>query len=281
MKTSFAFIALFVLSLSVSITSTAQLTIDIGAAKTENKANALTFGIQYVRVFDSSLQTKELFKTGKNSIVTFAPQFDVRFGSEDAFSAITGKMTALLTTYKKTTYEGLVVTDFKKTINAFPFSVGAESNSSFTTFNGILEAGYEPFYQSPLNNLPEVLKHTEFGLYLQAGHKFKGDSSSTALVGGAKDESAEKVNSNLLRVKGHFGIDTKSLVKGATSSVGLAGNANVWYDVVNKKVYHQIIATARIYLVNGAWLDLNYLKGSGAPNFNFGDEYRVGAKFRL
>lgn len=277
----FAKIFIPVLLLCFSLVSQAQLTIDLGTVKTTNKATAISIGISYFRSLDSIWKLKDIDFVGKHSIFSINPEFNVRFGSADAFNSIQAKVVGSFISFKTIDWKGYKAPDYSKTMGYFPIALGVEANSAFTIYNGIFEAGYQPFYQSETNNVGSVLRHTNLGLWIQAGYKFKGDSTATPLTGGAKDESSEKYNSTIVRAKGHFGIDTKDFLKAVNFSMGLVGNADVWYDMINSRFYHKIDAIGRIYLQNGAWIDLVYSKGAGAPTFNSNEQYGVGFKVQL
>ncbi len=260
-------------------TASAQLTIDIGTVKTVDKNTAINVGISYFRSLDSIWKTKDLFFIGKHSIFSFNPQFDIRFGTQDAFSSIQGKLVGSFMSFKTKDFEGFTSPDFGKTVNVYPVAIGVESNSSFTTYNGIFEAGYTPYWNN--NSTSDFLKHTTFGLWLQGGYKFRGDSAATVATGGAKDMSYEAVRSGILRMKGSLGVDTKSMVNTQGLNFGLSGKADVWYDVMNQKFYHKVDAIATFYLANGAYINAIYSKGAGAPTFNDQDQYGLGFKVQL
>lgn len=269
---------IFILLAFTSLTASAQLQLRFGTLKTDNKQTAISVGISYVRSLDSIWNSKELYIAGKHSIFTVSPQIKIETGTQDAFSSIEGKLTGLFMNFKtiKLDKSSVVIPDVSKTIQTFPISVGFESNNTFSTINAITEVGWVPWYQSEVGSAPDILKYSKFGLFLQGGYKFRGDSAATQAYGGNKDQSAEKVNNALLRTKGSLSIDTKKLVNISGLNMGLVGNADVWYDFVNAKFYHKIEAVGRFYLGDGQFFDLMYSKGSGAPNFNVGDQYGVG-----
>ncbi len=264
------------LFLLLCIGANAQLQIKLGTVKTADKNTAVSLGLQYAIQLDSIWNSKEVFYASKRSIFTMAPQFDIQTGSQDAFSWINFKMTGMFTKFKTTKIDDIDIPDLSKPVQTFPISVGAESNNTFSTINGIVEAGWVPWYHSATGNVPELLKSTQIGFFVQGGYKFKADSTGNQALGGNKDQSLEKVNSNLLRAKGSFSIDTKGLVKAQGINVGLVGKADVWYDFVNAKFYHKVQGIMRTELLAGQYLDIIYEKGSGAPNFNTNDQYGIG-----
>jgi hypothetical protein len=62
------------------------------------------------------------------------------------------------------------------------------------------------------------------------------------------------------------------------AGVGLAGKADCWYDFLNGEVYYTIQGKLRFYLTQNKdkFFDFKYQKGSGAPNFNQGDQFGMG-----
>jgi hypothetical protein len=92
------------------------------------------------------------------------------------------------------------------------------------------------------------------------------------------DQSKEKADNAIFRVKSSFGVDTKSLFKISGVGVGLIGNADVWYDFLNSQIYYTLQSKIRFYLTDNQdkYFDLHYQKGSGAPNFNEGDQFGIG-----
>lgn len=271
-----------IMLLLISTVTRAQLVIDLGTIKTADKNTAINIGISYFKsLSDSAWRNKDLDFIGDHSIFSLDPEFNIRFGTQDAFSSIQAKLVGSFMSFKTTDFRGFKSPDFTKPIMVFPVAIGVESNASFTTYNGIGEIGFTPFYQSETSSLPDVLRHSKFGVWLQGGYKFRGDSASTILTGGAKDQSAEKYNNGIMRLKGSLSVDTKSLVKAQGLNVGLAGNADVWYDVLHSKFYHKLDFIGDFYLNNGSTIRLIYSKGAGAPTFNQNDQYGLGFKFQL
>lgn len=267
-------IVLFVSFMAIS-TRSQQLEIQIGASKTELKNNAITIGLTYLKSFDS-LWGNEQFITGNNSFFRFAPEMDIRTGTEDAFSSIIIKASGLLYKFKTvTTPDGLVDIDYNKTYHIFPINAGIETSNQFNNINGILEVGWLPYYQSYARNSPNWLKKTNIAFFLQAGYKFKSGSVDST-IGGQIDESEEVPEHNILRIKGSAGINTGELVKINGLKMGLVGDADVWADILNGAIYHKIEAKARIFLSSTQYLDFIYSRGSGAPLFNLSSQYGVG-----
>jgi hypothetical protein len=92
------------------------------------------------------------------------------------------------------------------------------------------------------------------------------------------DESKEGLNDPIFRAKGSFGIDTKSLIHFNGVGLGLKGIADGWYDFLHGRVYYVVQGKLRLFLTESEdkFFDFQYQKGSGAPNFNRGDQYGIG-----
>lgn len=267
-------IVLIVTCCLLSVAGHSQLEVVIGASKTELRRNAVTIGLTYLKSFDSLFGHQTHFIPGKKSFFVITPELNIRTGTSDAYSSINVKATGLLTTFKTEEYEGLISPDLSKTFHIFPFAVGVETNNLFNNINGILEAGWIPYYQSYSRGGPDFIKKTNFGIWLQAGYKFKVDS--TLGTGGGKDESLEQPDKTIVRLRSSAGIDTKELITINGLKIGLVGQADVWYDVINGAVYHKIEGRGRFYLNATQYIDFIYSKGSGAPLFNGADQYGVG-----
>jgi hypothetical protein len=249
-----------------------QLTVNLGAGKTDLRDNAVTIGITYLKSFDSIWRNNDYLFAGKNSLFALTPEMNLQTGTQDAFSSLNIKMTGLFMTFKTTEVSGIATPNTAKAFNTFPVSIGAETNNLFNNINGIVEAGWVPWYQNATTS--PLLKNTKFGVFLQTGYKFHIDSNTAK--GGGIDGSEELPNRAILRTKGSLAVDTKSLININGLKAGLVGSADVWYDFVNSAVYHRIEGRGRFYLDAVKYIDLIYQKGSGAPNFNQGDQYGVG-----
>lgn len=265
---------MLVLFFSLSFAAKSQLQVTIGAGKSELRDNAITIGLVYLKSFDSIWKNSQYVKVGKTSTLSIYPEMYLQTGTQDAFSSITVRATALFNKFQVTHIRGFATPDPRKVMHNFPISVGAETNNLFNILNGIVEAGYVPWYRGATSS--KLLQRTKVGVFLQAGHKFFIDSSGNTAIGGEKDESEERVNRTIARVKGSFGIDSKTIVKINGLDVGLVGTADVWYDFINGATYYRIDGRGRFFLDKERYIDIIYQKGSGAPNFNTGDQFGVG-----
>ncbi|MCX6376483.1 MAG: hypothetical protein NTU88_10705 [Armatimonadetes bacterium] len=190
-------------------------------------------------------------------------------GGKDAFNGVVATLSGNVMFYHTTGTNKEF--DEDRPFHAVPISLGFESNGQFNDLNVLAEIGYVPF------DLRENSKYSlgfnpRVGIFLQAGRKFKLEDASPR-SGGAADESEEKPNSNLLRVKA-FASGNIEISRGKLHLwPGVAG----WYDVVNKVFYRHVEAVLRYTLSEDKYLDIwKYEKGSGPPNFNKGDQYSTG-----
>jgi hypothetical protein len=259
-----------------SLISPAQVKLNMSAVKTDLKSNALSFAFSYVRSLDSTYGGQDYMLYGKRSWFMVTPDIDFQAGNNDALSSITGKAVGLFVKFRTTTVSGIVTPDVNKVMHVFPVSLGVETSDKFNFINGLFEAGYVPFYQSVTSSYPDWMKHTKVGVYLQAGYKFKLDSTITPAVGGKEDESEEQVESAIFRAKGFFDINSGAIINLSGLKIGLVGKSALWYDFLHAKVYYRVDGIGRIYLNPLIFFDLQYTKGSGAPLFNTGDQFSTG-----
>lgn len=250
--------------------------ISLNSIRTDLKQSAMKLSIQYIQLLDT-LWEKEHFKDWDKGLLTFAPEFKIETGSNDAFSSITGKFSGFFMYFDTARIAGQITPRTDKIFHTMPIAVGFETSNAFQTINGVVEIGYVPWYQMPSSKTPEFLKHTTIGLFLQGGYKFELDTTNMA-IGGNVDESKEKLNKPLMRAKGRFGIDTQKLLVNSRTGRGIAliGTSDTWLDLINSKVYFRIEGKVRVFLTNDYFFDFTYEKGSGAPNFNQGDQFGVG-----
>jgi hypothetical protein len=269
---------LVALLLFISVQAKSQVEVNIGAAKTALRDNAITIGLHYLKSFDSVWRNSELFLAGKNSFFTISPQVDIETGNQDAFSSISLKATGMLATFKTKMLNGIEIVESRQTFHVFPISFGAETNNLFNNINGLLEVGWMPYYQ---NNASELWKRTRIAFFVQAGYKFKNDTTGSTAEGGEIDQSLEEPNQFLGRFKGSASIDTKEIISINSLNIGIVGSGDVWYDFVNSAIYHRIDVKGRFYISRDQFIDLVYQHGSGAPLFNQGDQYGLALTLRF
>lgn len=271
----------FVLLYSFSLNSQDnQKTIEvtIGTIKTELKQNAINLGLSYLKSLDSLWEKQDFLLDGNKSLFLITPDISIKSGNGDAFSSISAKITGLIMLFDTISVDGQVTPNTAKTFHTFPLSIGIETNNKFNVVNGIAELGWVPWYQAASRNTPDFLKITKFGIFIQGGYKFAVDTTGKQAVGGEIDQSKEKTDNAIFRAKGSFGIDTKSLFHFSGVGVGLVGSTDGWYDFLNSEIYYTIQGKLRLYLTEceDKFFDFQYQKGSGAPNFNQGNQYGIG-----
>lgn len=268
-----------VFATQLSFAQEKPLEISLGTIKTELKQNAIDFGIRYVQSLDSLFKRQDILLALDKSLFQVTPEFNVQSGTNDAFSSIDVKLSGLFMFFKTTTVAQQITPCTDCFMHLLPISAGVETNNTFSTINGIVEFGYVPWYQSPMmSKVPKWMKHTKIGIFLQAGYKFNIDTTNTSIVGGQIDDSKEAVDNSIFRAKGSFAIDTKSLFEINGVGVGIVGSTDGWYDFLNSEIYYTIKGSARFFLTQSKdkYFDLKYQKGSGAPNFNQGDQFGIG-----
>jgi hypothetical protein len=250
----------------------------VGYVQTELQKNAVNFAVDYAKKLETKL---ELFKTGNRSLFSFTPDVKVLVGSNDAFNGITAKYIGNIMVFDTTSIAGVHdIPDLSKTFHNFPISVGLESNQSFSFVNGLVEAGYVPWYQTNKRINP-IIRQTKIGIFLQGGYKFSSNDTAKS-IGGATDQSKEKVNGNLFRAKLVLGFspvfyfDTDKQF-----GFSVIGNSTTWYDFINKEIYYKLEGKLRFMITKDYYFELGYEKGSGAPNFNQGEQFTTNLAVRF
>jgi len=252
--------------------------LSIGYLKTELGKNAVGLGIEYAKKLQPRL---ELFKPGHRSLLSFTPDLSILTGSDDAFNGVVAKYTGNILVFDTTSISGIPgIPDLSKTFHNFPVSAGIETNQNFTFINGLLEIGYIPWYQNN-KNLHFIWRHTKAGIFLQGGYK-SALNDSISFEGGATDESSEKTDHALLRAKAVIGFSPVFYFN-QTKQLGcsLIGNATAWFDFLHGKVYYKLQGKVRVILTKDYALDMGFEKGSGAPNFNQGEQFTTQLTIRF
>jgi hypothetical protein len=244
------------------------LQVALGAVRTAAERSALAIAIDFTK----NVSGVDFQFNQKNSFVFFTPDIQIQTGEDDAFDGIVAKVTGSLVVFNVTDVGG-IKTPNTAFFHAFPFSAGMETDRRFDAINALAEVGYVPWFQGAV---PRVLKSTFVGVFLQGGYKAKvGDPEEVAPVdAGNVDESDEAVESGLLRLKGSLKASpTISLGKDGQLKIGLVGAAHVWYDLANNATYHRVDAKFKLDLGKDRSFEFGYQDGSGAPNFNEGDQF--------
>lgn len=274
-----AFLIQFVFPFSAAAQDTQKpIQVAISTIKTELKQKALNVGISYVKSLDSLWERQDYLLSGDRSLFLITPEINIESGSEDAFSSVSLKIKGLAMVFKTIEIGGILTPNTSRTFQTFPIAIGIESNNRFNIVNGIAEIGWVPWYQSASRKTPALIKQTKFGIFFQGGYKFAFGKADVTPIGGEIDQSQEKVDNAICRLKGSFAINTRSLFQLSGVGIGLVGRTDGWYDLLNKQVYYTYQAKLRMYLTKNQdkFFDFAYQKGSGAPNFNKGEQFGMG-----
>ncbi len=188
----------------------------------------------------------------------------------------------------RTTISGLYLPDPKKPFHAIPLSFGFETDSEADNIAALVEVGYVPF--GPISRLKgfrfeergyRLGVNPQVGVFLQAGYKFELDDTPEDREGGEIDESEEDPDSALFRVKGELLFETEltnlSIGFIGAGEEGIPVSARVelkgWYDIANGDFYDREVFALVLKLNDNTQLDFRFEHGSGAPNFNEGDQF--------
>ncbi len=266
------FILIFYYFIILSI-AFAKSPIDLAIGLLRTHADKLSANI-VARYAEGYMQSIE--KMGdKNYIFTLSPEINIEGGLKDSFNGMTFKARGLLLKFStKELLSGGEIPDLNKLFHAFPFSVGMETDQRFQNISTIAEAGYVPLW-FPKFKAFKLGKNFQFGIFVQGGYKFQ-TSKETNQTGGAEDQSNEESNKPIGRLRAIIFVNQE-----IGGRIYLKGNAQGWYDFLNNKFYHQLDIGIRLTYIPGKHFDFKYQNGSGAPNFNIGNQFGASLAFDL
>jgi hypothetical protein len=194
-------------------------------------------------------------------------------GDEDSFNGVVVKVTGHRMYFKLKPNN---FPDTTKMMHAMPVALGLETDRHFDNLNVLAEVGYVPFLLGE-GRAYKLGVNPAVGVFLQGGYKLYVDDAPADATGGAADESAEAPDGALLRLKaeGTAQLELARFSQKADDPRGLyvLPRAAVWYDIANSETYCRLEGILRITLAKDRHFDLDYEKGSGAPNFNRGDQF--------
>ena len=255
----------------------APITISLGTVRTELEQIAVQYAINYAKTFSE----KDLNTALEEGSLFFTPEINLEGGEKDAFNSVNAKITGSLLLFTKTTVSG-VETPNSKFFHSIPFSAGIETSNRFDNYNFLVEAGYVPWFQGWM---PQFWKTLFLGAFIQGGYKASVNDppiDSDASRGGNKDDSSETLDSGLWRLKGRGTFSPTIIIDQKTGAgLGVEGAGDIWYDILNAEIYHSVTATFRVIIGQNRSIDFFYQNGSGAPNFNEGDQFGVKLKIVL
>jgi hypothetical protein len=249
-----------------------------GYLKTQLEKNAANIAIDIGKDIAKTITNDaSLFLPGKNSFFEFSPDIKVLVSSDDGFNGILAKYTGSIVFFQTEKVPGtdIITPATEKFMPIIPISGGFETDKNFYYLNGLLETGFIPWYQN-INSLPKVLRQTKLGIFVQGGYKYKMTDLPDSLIttNAVKDDSKEKLDKGIFRVKASIGFEPTFILNDLTGlGFALIGASDTWYDIINSEFYYKISGKLRFMINKKYNLDFKYEKGSGAPNFNKGNQF--------
>jgi len=272
--------------------------LSFGFLRTEAEKGAVRVGAKYGK----SLKDKDKDILAGDWAATISPFLDFQAGEDDSFERVVAKM------------EGLILTPNSYTLGAsgneihyyLPFAIGLEADRNFENYAGILEAGVAPFLHQA--RWGEVLEPT---FALQAGYKFASPTNEVeGIMDGNLDESDEREDDFILRAKASLELDYTLLAIGEEDRTFLTlgqsgflqakviGSIDLYYDIQNSDFHDREVLGVDFALKEGVIeenipligeyleglsknidaLNLSFENGSGAPNFNRGEQWSASLK---
>ena len=252
--------------------------ISFATVRTELEQEALAYAVSVLPIIN-----KARIIDGEKGPWYIVPDVQIQTGGNDSFQSFTAKLSGF--TFKpKYEVEDPDIIDWDSWTNIYVFSGGIESDRNSNAVTSLLELGWTP--AGPLGGFGCSGTVGHFGLddecgkggiFLQGGYKFKNSDANQEVVvadeaGGNLDQSEEELDSSVARLKLNFIYNFKS------KTVSFKPNIDVWYDLVNSETYYKFEAPIKVQLSDDGkyQLEFKYQKGSGAPNFNKGDQFGVG-----
>jgi len=244
----------------------------VGFLNTVLDQNAIRLAIDYSKKLEPKL---ELFKASDNGLVSFSPNLQVLTGGQDAFSGILIGYTGNFMQFKTTEVAGITTPDLSKTFHNFPVTVGVETSDQVARINTLVEGGYVPMFRAKpaaSDFAKKFVQSVKLGAFLQGGYKFSLSEKALTTIGGKVDESQEMPDEFLGRIKLRAKLAPK-WVSEKGFGFSLRADGSLWFDLVNGATYYRVQGAGRIIITPKYFFDFSYEKGSGAPNFNEGEQW--------
>lgn len=251
---------------------TSDLSAFLGTARSDAEGAAVRFLIDYT----DKLPLNRVVRPDREDqrIWSLRPDIDVLAGDDDSFNGFSAKLSA----------EGQRTNNLESVMpmDIVAFGGGVEADGDFRTVNALAEMGWGPILHSEKLGRWKVVP----GVFLQGGYKFASDEAEPGeTVTADNDESSEDKDDLLARGKALVSLESPryKLLAGWGHGIDaqLVADAAVWYDMLENDVYHRVVGTVRFHLDEKKSFDLNYESGSGAPNFNEGDQFSAGLTIKF
>jgi hypothetical protein len=213
----------------------------------------------------------------------FAPTLNLQAGENGSFQAIVAKLSGEFIYGRSAPKDdnGDSVSN-NRTRHMFPVSLGMSTTRYANNVSLLGEVGYVPYNPNFGQIGDQVLQlgfNPYFGIFFQGGYKFH--RANKPLTGGSRDQSSERGNDKLLRLKANFRFALelpKAPILGDRLSSRLITWATGWFDIANNDIYHSVGAILRFNLPGQkkTSFDIKFENGSGEPNFNQGSQFGAG-----
>lgn len=270
-------------------TLNSPLQLFLGTVRTRADQQGISLAVDYGKKLadeaNRAFTRRSVNISGKHPVFfKMTPDFHLNTGDKDAFEGLVAKVKAnwvILPPFKTINVPGakdpVIMPDPDGWFQVVTVAGGVETDGSFETINGIVEVGWEP------EVIPRIGGWQIYGgIYAQGGYKFARNTKAiNNTVGGEtpgdNDQSKEREDDVLGRLKATVDIKSPEWNIGIMDTkFRLIAGTTVWYDFVNSEMYHSVKGVARFSLSKKQHFDLKYEHGSGAPNFNRGDQVSAG-----
>lgn len=271
-----AMVAGLVATVSPTARPAAAQNVSLGSVRTEAGKSALRLAVDYAEQIGDIFRVHAPSATqgGSFTIVDLSPDVSLETGGQDAFNGIVAKVKGNIIRGKLTRVGGVLTPCATCFFNVLTVSAGMEADGGFDHTAYLLEVGYVPWFQNMFDGRYPILASSNVGFFIQGGYKADtGGSPAEDPSGGASDESAEDPASTVLRLRGDYKLTPIGLAPLGDNQIELVATASGWRDLLNSEWYYRVEAGIRLTLTADHNFDFLYQKGSGAPNFNTGDQF--------
>ena len=279
-------LAMALLATTLSVTTTGRVsaqtdqptTLVLGTARTAAEAAAVRLAVSYAEQFVPVFKPGMVLPnsdSGTSYLLDFAPTVSIETGDNDAFNAVIAKFSGNAVWFHYKRLASIPVVDLDRVVHVVPVSAGFETDRRFDNVNALLEVGY-----TPLIPRKAIFEGLRFGVFLQGGYKFRVDTTASGSArGGARDQSGERPESGLFRAQANIRLEVPLITYQEVRGFRLLLDASGWLDMAHTEWYHSLDATFKMPLTSDKSFDFTYQNGSGAPNFNKGEQFSANLSF--